>query len=148
MEEGHAAGGYCSRRETKTCGGGGYETAGRAAGGALASVKKCYEMEIPAGRSRRPAQTAWSDGASRSRPAAAEHTTKCRGKRRGVTQSYTPPRQHPSTTPVPPTPTQPKTSRHFPLVSARNQTPPPSVHPWPEPVNFCKNHVLFYLFPA
>lgn len=35
---------------------GGYETAGRAAGGTLASVKKCYEMEIPAGRSRRPAR--------------------------------------------------------------------------------------------
>lgn len=35
---------------------GGYETAGRAAGETLASVKKCYEMEIPAGRSRRPAR--------------------------------------------------------------------------------------------
>lgn len=147
MEEGHAAAGYCSRGETKTRGEGGfgvgvgcYETAGKAAGGASAFVKKCFEMEIPAGRSRRPARSC--NGVSRSRPAAAEITTKRRGKRRGATQSIAPP------LPTPSAPTQPKTSRHFPLVSAGNQTPPPSVHPWPEPVNFCKNHVLFYLFPA
>lgn len=126
-------------------GGKGYETAGKAAAGALASVKKCYEMEIPAGGSRRPARGSSEPPGLDLQPLKTQPNTVGIGEvRRRVTPPT--PLHHPRRTPH--SPTLPKTSRHFPLVSAGNQTPPPSVHPWPEPVNFCKNHVLFYLFPA